>query len=177
MLPTYGQHILLIQNSHFHSVQLSQACYKRGSYDAIVWNGFWLHRGSEIVSMGCFTYLRTSISAPEARNFETSWNVMEIRRICQQKRNLYVAFQVVKQNKRTANLPECLRSLLVPYEQRGGTLSLLDEPTSSLDVFHQYHVLSLRAKSFTKTWILRLLSRVTFGLSLAAQACRSIGIL
>jgi len=145
--------IIKIPIHSFSSAKLA----KTRQYDAILWNGFWLHRESKLF-YGVY-YEETQVSQqPEARKlFETSelhgdsascqnGNFMTLSGGTTTGRNLQSA----------CSIHGCLRT-------RGGTLSLpwwTDIQASMC--FHQYHVLSLGQEKLTKRLILAYLRLYRF---------------
>jgi len=115
----------------------------------------------EIVSMGCFIYEEHVSTVQKKDIIVDVMNFMEIEHLAE--RNFMTLSGGEQQRTQLARV---LAQLWFPYEQEEARYLFLDEPTSSLDVFHQYHVLSL-AKELTKRNIGVL--AVIHDLSLAAS--------
>ncbi|ETX09926.1 hemin ABC transporter ATP-binding protein [Marinomonas ushuaiensis DSM 15871] len=115
----------------------------------------------EIVSMGCFIYEEQVSKCQRQKIIKDVMNFMEISHLAE--RNFMTLSGGEQQRTQLARV---LAQLWQPYEQEEARYLFLDEPTSSLDVFHQYHVLSL-AKELTKRNIGVL--AVVHDLSLAAS--------
>lgn len=158
MLPTSGDiHINQKSIHSFSSVELAKTravmtqSYEMGFGFTVI----------EIVSMGCFIY-EEKISQQQKRDIiREVMNFMEIAHLSE--RNFMTLSGGEQQRTQLARV---LTQLWLPYEQDEARYLFLDEPTSSLDVFHQYHVLSL-AKELTKRNIGVL--AVVHDLSLAAS--------
>ncbi|MBD5771180.1 heme ABC transporter ATP-binding protein [Marinomonas colpomeniae] len=115
----------------------------------------------EIVSMGCSIY-EEQVSKLKKQNIISE--VMDFMEIGHLSERTFITLSGGEQQR--AQLARVLAQLWMPYEQEEARYLFLDEPTSSLDVFHQYHVLSL-AKELTKRNIGVL--AVIHDLSLAAS--------
>ncbi|WP_394183053.1 heme ABC transporter ATP-binding protein [Marinomonas posidonica] len=115
----------------------------------------------EVVSMGCFNYEEGISQVKKLEILQDVMHFMEIEHLAE--RN-FVTLSGGEQQR--TQLARVLAQLWLPYEQEEARYLFLDEPTSSLDVFHQYHVLSL-AKTLTKRNIGVL--AVIHDLSLAAS--------
>ncbi|RBP79417.1 heme ABC transporter ATP-binding protein [Marinomonas rhizomae] len=115
----------------------------------------------EVVSMGCFNYEEDISQVQKLDILQDVMHFMEIEHLAER------SFMTLSggEQQRT-QLARVLAQLWLPYEQDEARYLFLDEPTSSLDVFHQYHVLSL-AKALTKRNIGVL--AVIHDLSLAAS--------
>lgn len=123
----------------------------------------------EIVSMGCFSY-ENKISQQQKREIiRDVMNFMEIAHLAE--RNFMTLSGGEQQRTQLARV---LAQLWLPYEQEEPRYLFLDEPTSSLDVFHQYHVLSL-AKELTQRNIGVL--AVVHDLSLAASFADQLALI
>lgn len=115
----------------------------------------------EVVSMGCFNY-EEAISQSQKRDvIHDVMRFMDIEHLAERH---FLTLSGGEQQR--TQLARVLAQLWFPYEQEEARYLFLDEPTSSLDVFHQYHVLSL-AKELTKRNIGVL--AVIHDLSLAAS--------
>ncbi len=115
----------------------------------------------EIVAMGCYAY-EGQISKQEKR--QIVHEAMGYLGISHLSENNFMTLSGGE--KQRTQLARVLVQLWFPYEQEEARFLLLDEPTSSLDIFHQYHVLTL-AKELTKRNIGVL--AVVHDLSLAAS--------
>ncbi|MDB4837153.1 heme ABC transporter ATP-binding protein [Marinomonas sp.] len=115
----------------------------------------------EIVSMGCFSYEEQVSQQNKQSIILDVMRFMEIEHLAEQN---FMTLSGGEQQR--TQLARVLAQLWFPYDQDEARYLFLDEPTSSLDVFHQYHVLSL-AKELTKRNIGVL--AVIHDLSLAAS--------
>lgn len=115
----------------------------------------------EVVSMGCFAY-EGQVSQKEKNTI--IHDVMRFMDITSLSDQNFMTLSGGEQQR--TQLARVLAQLWFPYDQEKARYLFLDEPTSSLDVFHQYHVLSL-AKELTKRNIGVL--AVVHDLSLAAS--------
>ncbi|ETI59677.1 heme ABC transporter ATP-binding protein [Marinomonas profundimaris] len=115
----------------------------------------------EVVSMGCFNYEEQISQVQKQDIIHDVMSFMDIEHLAERS---FITLSGGEQQR--TQLARVLAQLWLPYEQVEARYLFLDEPTSSLDVFHQYHVLSL-AKELTKRNIGVL--AVIHDLSLAAS--------
>ncbi|MCV2403386.1 heme ABC transporter ATP-binding protein [Marinomonas sp. C2222] len=115
----------------------------------------------EVVSMGCFAYEEQVSQQEKSAIILDVMRFMDIEQLSDQN---FMTLSGGEQQR--TQLARVLAQLWFPYDQEEARYLFLDEPTSSLDVFHQYHVLSL-AKELTKRNIGVL--AVVHDLSLAAS--------
>lgn len=115
----------------------------------------------EVVAMGCFIH-EQALSRQEQQHIIAA--VMQYMGIGPLAERSFMTLSGGEQQR--TQLARVLAQLWHPYEQTEPRYLLLDEPTSSLDIYHQYHVLSL-AKQLTKRNIGVL--AVVHDLSLAAS--------
>lgn len=115
----------------------------------------------EVVAMGCFIH-EQGLSRQEQQQIITA--VMQFMGIELLAERDFMTLSGGEQQR--TQLARVLAQLWHPYEQAEPRYLLLDEPTSSLDIYHQYHVLSL-AKELSKRNIGVL--AVVHDLSLAAS--------
>tara|TARA_R110001599_G_scaffold39338_7_gene120016 strand:+ start:1437 stop:2231 length:795 start_codon:yes stop_codon:yes gene_type:complete len=158
MLPTYGE--ILINQTSIHSFSSAKLAKTRAVMTQSYEMGFGF-TVIEIVSMGCFTY-EEQVSQHQKR--EIIRDVMDFMEIAHLSERNFMTLSGGEQQR--TQLARVLAQLWLPYEQEEARYLFLDEPTSSLDVFHQYHVLSL-AQELTKRNIGVL--AVVHDLSLAAS--------
>ncbi len=116
---------------------------------------------AEIVAMGCFIYEDILCQQKQKDIIQEVMHYLDIEHLA--KRNFLTLSGGEQQRTQLARV---LAQLWSPYEQDEPRYLFLDEPTSSLDIFHQYHVLSL-AKQLTQRNIGVL--AVVHDLSLAAS--------
>ncbi len=116
---------------------------------------------AEIVAMGCFIYEDILCQQKQQDIIQEVMHYLDIEHLA--KRNFLTLSGGEQQRTQLARV---LAQLWSPYEQDEPRYLFLDEPTSSLDIFHQYHVLSL-AKRLTQRNIGVL--AVVHDLSLAAS--------
>jgi iron complex transport system ATP-binding protein len=114
----------------------------------------------EIVNMGCFLYEQDVCRQTQQDIVKEVMGFMNIEALAS--RNFMTLSGGEQQRTQLARV---LTQLWYPYVQKEPRFLLLDEPTSSLDIFHQYQVLAL-AKQLTKRNIGVL--AVVHDLSLAA---------
>lgn len=115
----------------------------------------------EVVSMGCFAYEEQVSQQEKSAIILDVMRFMDIEQLSDQN---FMTLSGGEQQR--TQLARVLAQLWFPYDQEEARYLFLDEPTSSLDVFHQYHVLSL-AKELTNRNIGVL--AVVHDLSLAAS--------
>lgn len=156
--PTTGQ--ILINQKATHSLRPIELAKIRAVMTQSYEIGF-NFTVNEIVAMGCFTY-EEKISQQKKQNIVTE--VMQFMEISHLAERNFMTLSGGEQQR--SQLARVLAQLWHPYQQDEARYLLLDEPTSSLDIFHQYHVLSL-AKALTKRNIGVL--AVIHDLSLAAS--------
>ncbi|GAB3476135.1 heme ABC transporter ATP-binding protein [Marinomonas epiphytica] len=115
----------------------------------------------EIVAMGCHAYEERVSHYDKQQIIQETMGFLGISHLSES--NFMTLSGGEKQRTQLARV---LTQIWYPYEQEHPRFLLLDEPTSSLDIFHQYHVLTL-AKQLTKRNIGVL--AVLHDLSLAAS--------
>ncbi|BFM48037.1 heme ABC transporter ATP-binding protein [Marinomonas sp. THO17] len=143
--------------NHYSAVQLAQIrAVMTQSYDM----GF-SFSVYEIVAMGCYAFEHLISRQDKAKIIKDVMNYMSIAHLSEQ--NFLTLSGGEKQRTQLARV---LAQLWFPYQQDTPRYLLLDEPTSSLDIFHQHHVLSI-AKTLTQRNIGVL--AVIHDLSLAAN--------
>jgi iron complex transport system ATP-binding protein len=123
----------------------------------------------EIVSMGCFAYEQKINHAQRECIVDEVMQFLHISALAQQH---FTTLSGGEQQR--TQLARVLAQLWYPYEQPTSRYLFLDEPTSSLDIFHQYQVLSL-AKQLTQRNIGVL--AVVHDLSLAASFADNLVLL
>ena len=123
----------------------------------------------EIVSMGCFVYEEVLCRQKQQDIIQEVMSFMNIESLADRQ------FSTLSggEQQRT-QLARVLAQLWKPYSQDKPRYLFLDEPTSSLDIFHQYQVLSL-AKTLTERNIGVL--AVVHDLSLAASFANRLVLL
>lgn len=98
---------------------------------------------SEVVTMGCYAFEHLITRQDMAKIVRDVMNYMSISHLHDQ--NFMTLSGGEKQRTQLARV---LAQLWFPYQQDTPRFLLLDEPTSSLDIYHQHQVLSL-AKTLT----------------------------
>jgi iron complex transport system ATP-binding protein len=123
----------------------------------------------EIVNMGCFVYEQKINHAQRECIVDEVMQFMHIGALAQQH---FTTLSGGEQQR--TQLARVLAQLWHPYEQATSRYLLLDEPTSSLDIFHQHQVLAL-AKELSRRNIGVL--AVVHDLSLAASFADNLVLL
>lgn len=123
----------------------------------------------EIVAMGCFIYNGSLCQTEQQKIIQEVMYYLDIEHLAKRS---FLTLSGGEQQR--AQLARVLSQLWAPYEQSAPRYLFLDEPTSSLDIFHQYHVLSL-AKKLTQRNIGVL--AVVHDLSLAASIADKLVLL
>ncbi|MGH1486526.1 MAG: heme ABC transporter ATP-binding protein [Cellvibrionaceae bacterium] len=123
----------------------------------------------EIVNMGCFVYEDVLYQQKQQAIIHEVMQFMNIEALA----NRHFSTLSGGEQQRT-QLARVLAQLWEPYSHNEARYLFLDEPTSSLDIFHQYNVLSL-AKQLTKRNIGVL--AVVHDLSLAASFANQLILL
>ncbi len=98
----------------------------------------------EIVSMGCYVYKEVLCRQKQQDIIRSVMAFMEIEHLAKRQFNSLSGGE-----QQRTQLARVLTQLWYPYEQEEARYLFLDEPTSSLDIYHQYQVLKL-SKALTQ---------------------------
>jgi iron complex transport system ATP-binding protein len=92
----------------------------------------------EIVSMGCYVYEEILCRQKQQEMIRSVMAFMDIEHLAERQFNSLSGGE-----QQRTQLARVLTQLWYPYEQEEARYLFLDEPTSSLDIYHQYQLLRL----------------------------------